>query len=351
VQNFTDDLSWVRGNHTFQFGTNIRIIRNQRTSFANAFDNAITNPSFYSGGAGASLSTPVNNFSPISGSRSGVQNAVTALIGRFSQYTANFTFGHDGSLLTAGTPTKRSFATEEYDGYVQDVWKFRPNLTLTLGLRYGLSRPVYETNGFEVKTNIPLSDYFAKRLAGAASGVPFNDPITLNLSGPANNSTPLYNWDKNNFQPRIAAAWTPRFKSGFLGTIFGRHDESVIRGGFAITNDQYGEQLAVSFDLNNRVGFVSNFTISANTFCTNKSSCAGPLFTGFGQAVRPLPKVPVPSNLIFPNQQPADNSRRIESTLDSKLVAPVNYTWNATFERQLSKGLVVQASYIGTQRT
>ena len=47
------------------------------------------------------LSTPVNNFSPIGGSRSAVQNAVSALIGRFSQYTANFTFAHDGSL-TAG---------------------------------------------------------------------------------------------------------------------------------------------------------------------------------------------------------------------------------------------------------
>src|SRR5712691_10280247 len=105
VQNFTDDLSWIKGDHTLQFGTNIRIIRNERTSSATAFDNAITNPSFYSGGAGASLSSPVNTFSPISGSRSGVQNAVTALIGRFSQYTANFTFARDGKLLAPGTPT------------------------------------------------------------------------------------------------------------------------------------------------------------------------------------------------------------------------------------------------------
>jgi hypothetical protein len=347
VQNFTDDLSWIKGSHTFQFGTNIRIIRNERTSSATAFDNAITNPSFYSGGAGASLSSPVNAFSPISGSRSGVQNAVTALIGRFSQYTANFTFARDGKLLAAGTPTNRNFATEGYDFYVQDVWKFRPNLTFSLGLRYSLSRPVYEKNGFEVKSNIPLSDYFAKRLAGAKAGVPFNDPITLELSGPANNKSPLYNWDKNNFQPRASIAWSPRFKSGFLSRIFGKNEESVLRGGFAITNDYYGEQLAVSFDLNNAVGFVSNFTTSANTFCTNNAACVGPLFTGYGQAVRPLPKIVIPGSLVFPKQQPADDSRRIESTLDSKLVAPINYTWNATFERQLPKGFVVQASYIG----
>ena len=347
VQNFTDDLSWNRGNHTIGVGANIRLIRNTNIGFANAFDNAIANPSFYSGGAGASLSTPVNNFSPISGSRSGVQNAVSALIGRFSQYTANFTFGHDGSLLPAGSATNRTFATEEYDGYVQDVWRFRPNLTFTFGLRYGLGRPVYETKGFELRSNISLSDYFEKRLAGAKAGVPFFDPITFNLSGPANNAAPLYNWDKNNFQPRVAVAWTPKFKSGFLGKIFGSHDESVIRGGFAITNDQYGEQLAVNFDLANAVGFVSNFTTSANTFCTNNAACAAPRFTGFGQAVRPLPRVVVPGKLTFPSQQPADGSRRIETSFDSKLVAPTNYSWNVTYERQLPHGLVVQAAYLG----
>lgn len=347
VQDFVDDLSWTRGNHNWQFGTNIRIIRNQRVSFASAFDNAITNPSFYSGGAGASLSTPVNNFSPISGSRSVVQNALTALIGRFSQYTANFTFNNDGSLLSSGKPTNRNFATEEYEWYAQDVWKFRSNLTITAGLRYSLSRPIYETKGFEMKSNIPLSDLFAQRLAGAAAGTPVNTSITFDRSGPANGRPPLYNWDKNNFAPRVAVAWSPAFRHGFLGRVLGKNNQSVFRGGFAMTYDQYGEQLAVSFDLNNAVGFVSNFTTPANTFCTQFTSCVGPLFTGFGQAVRGLPKVNVPAQLNFPNLQPADNSRRIESTLDSKLVAPVNYSWNFTYERELPKGLVIQASYLG----
>ncbi|MGH9903152.1 MAG: hypothetical protein ACRD68_15200, partial [Pyrinomonadaceae bacterium] len=42
IHNFTDDFSWVAGNHTAQFGTNIRVIRNRRTSFSNAFDVALT---------------------------------------------------------------------------------------------------------------------------------------------------------------------------------------------------------------------------------------------------------------------------------------------------------------------
>ncbi|HEY2973514.1 MAG TPA: TonB-dependent receptor [Pyrinomonadaceae bacterium] len=354
VQTIADDMSWVRGNHTFQFGGNIRILRNNRIGFSNAFDNAIANPSFYSGGAGASLSTPISNFATANGipsftsaDRAAVQNAVSALIGRFSQYTANFTFGADGTLLSTGTPTDRTFATEEYEPYVQDIWKFRPNLTFTLGLRYSLSHPIYEKNGFEMKSNIPLSDLFDQRVAAAAKGQVVNTSITFDRSGKANGRPPLYDWDKNNFQPRVAVAWSPKFERGFLAKMFGRNNESQFRGGFAITNDQYGSALAVNFDLANAVGFVSNFTTSANTFCTNNVACLAPQFTAFGQAVRPLPFVIVPAKLNFPNLQPADNSRRIETSLDSRLVAPINYSWNFTYERQLPKGLFVQASYIG----
>src|SRR5262249_19209358 len=47
VHNFTDDLSWVKGNHNFQFGVNVRKINNQRVSYGTAYDFAETNPSFY----------------------------------------------------------------------------------------------------------------------------------------------------------------------------------------------------------------------------------------------------------------------------------------------------------------
>ena len=351
VQNITDDLSWIRGSHTWQFGGNVRIIRNHSVDFTSSFDNAITNPSFYAGGAGATQSNAINAFSPIgAGFTSAVQNAATALIGRFTQYSGVFSFNKDGSLKKLGDPNIRNFATEEYDGYVQDVWKVKRNLTLTAGLRYSISHPVYETTGFEVKTNIPLSDYFASRIQASANGTAFNDLITVIPSGKANHASPLYNWDKNNFQPRVALAWSPRFKTGFLARILGKDEQSVFRGGFAITNDYYGEQLAVSFDLNNTIGYVSSQTTAANTF--NTSSRPGPLFTGFGQTVRTFPCSPrfcisIPSQVTFPNSQPADGNPRIESSLDSKLVAPINYSWNFTYERQLPKGLLIQAAYIG----
>ncbi len=357
VYNIVDDLSWIKGNHTVQFGMNFRITRNSRSTFAAAFDSAITNPSFYAGGGNASISNPVRNFlraslgqpTLILVNNSSVQNAVTAMIGRYSQYSGNFTFDHSGAPLPAGTPSARTFATEDYDTYFQDTWRIARNLTLTYGLRYSLGRPVYETKGFEVKPGIPLDVYFSARRAAELQGINFTAPLTLDLSGPANGRSPMYRWDKNNFQPRVALAWQPNFENKWLTAIFGTGGKSVIRGGAAITNDYYGQSLAVAFDLNNTLGFTGSTNINANAF--NTTTNPAPLFTSFTQDVRTLPGISAPTPVIFPATPPitptSSTSRAIQASLDEGLTAPVNYQFSMTFERELPKGLTIQASYLG----
>jgi len=346
VHNFTDDISWIHGNHNIQFGANIRKINNARVSFANAFDNAVTNPSWYSGGgkreSGAFQTYLTTNNLP--GGRPGeslsstseVQNAATAIIGRLNQYTANFTFAKDLSLQSTGVPSARNFATQAYDSYIQDTWKVNPRLTLTLGLRYSLERPVYETKGFEVRPTVPLGTYFAQRLAAATQGQNFGDPIVLNLSGPANNGPSMYDWDKNNFQPRVAFAWS-----------LDKESKSVLRGGLAMTNDYYGQALAVDWDLNSTLGFTESSNINANKYNTISTSRLAPLFMGYNQAIRPLPNLTIPVSLQLPLSQPLDNGERIEQSLDSKLHAPTEYVWNLTFERQLPANSVLSLSYVG----
>lgn len=356
VQNITDDVSYIWKSHTFQFGTNIRLISNQRSSFSSSFDNAITNPSFYSSsvfgtatsGAVASYIT-ANSLSPIaSSSFSNFQNSATALIGRFTQYTANFLFQKSGTVQASGTPSVRDFRTREYDFYAQDVWKLGTSLTVTMGLRYSISKPVWEANGYEVKPTMGLGEYFAKRAAGYESGTPYNQPIVLDLSGPANNKTPLYTWDKNNFQPRVAVAWSPDFGNNFFGNFVGRDGKGVIRGGFGIFNDYYGQALAVRFDLNNALGFASSTTINANTY--NLTTNLGPLFSGFGQPVRTLPGITVPSGISFPRQAPNRSyPTAIQGGLDENITAPINYNWSLTWERTLPKGFVISASYLGRE--
>ena len=61
VHNLVDDVSWIKGSHTFQFGTNVRMTRNSRVSYANAFDSAVTNPSFYSS-SGAVVSRAIDAY-------------------------------------------------------------------------------------------------------------------------------------------------------------------------------------------------------------------------------------------------------------------------------------------------
>ncbi len=351
VQNFTDDFTVIKGNHTIQVGGNVRIIRNNRQDLGSSYDSATANPSFYSS-SGRVLDRPITSagYTIGSGQRSIVQNALSALIGRFSQYTGQYNYDLEGNVLAAGTPTVRNFATEEYDVYAQDIWKPFRTLTLTLGLRYGLSRPVYEKNGYEVTPSVNLSDFFNQRVQSAADGTPYNALISFDYAGPTYKKPGFYKLDKNNFQPRIAAAWSPDFESGFLKTIFGGQGKSTFRGGFAITNDHFGEQLAVSFDALSTLGFTTQNTIAANTY--NTSSSPAPRFTGFGQSIRSLPGLVAPNRFttdVTPGclNGTEDCPQRIESSLDSAIVTPVHYSWNVSYGRELPKGMYVEASYVG----
>ncbi|MGH9883318.1 MAG: hypothetical protein ACRD6N_17925, partial [Pyrinomonadaceae bacterium] len=203
------------------------------------------------------------------------------------------------------------------------------------------------TNGVQVKPVQSLGEYFLRRQESAASGVPLNDPITLDLAGKGNNRPGYYKQDWNNFAPSVAFAWSPDFGDNFFGRLIGRNGKSVVRGGFRMTYDRIGSQLAVNFDLNSALGFSSSQTVAANTF--NVSDRQGPLFTGFNQNVRTLPFLVgnLPQNLVFPLTTPSDEAQRIESSLDDTLTTPYNYSVNFSYGRELGKGLSFEASYVG----
>lgn len=357
THNFTDDFTWTKGDHTIQFGTNVRIIRNKRTSMASAIDNGSTNFGFYTN-SGDDLLIPINEYLDANFGTAvddawinSAQSSLVALLGRLNQYTANFIFDIDGNPVS-GQPTVREWATEEYDFYVQDSWKVRPSLTVNFGLRYGLSRPVYETNGFQAAPNIPLDEYFQRRQEASFNGQNYDEPLIVDLAGPKNNRPDFYEWDTNNFQPRVSAAWSPNFKDGWLAKIFGTNRASVIRGGFSMTNDYFGQQLAVQFDAANTLGFVSNYTTPPNNFnildCADPAICfPAPLITGLNMNIRNLPGVTVPGQLVFPLQREQDLSLQIESSIDRGVKSPVHYTWNVTYGRELPLKMYVEASYIG----
>jgi hypothetical protein len=352
VHNFADDITWTKGNHVYQFGPNIRLITNTRDSFGSAYDFVQTNPSGYNAsgailtragvdGTGAQIFANVDpNF------EASLRNSISAYIGRFSSYTSNFLYDASGKILPTGTSSKRSFATQEYDVYGQDSWRLKQNLTLTYGLRWGTSTPVYERNGFEVVPTTSLGDFFDKRVAGANAGTPYNAPITLDKGGKFYHKAGFYPQDWNNFGPSVALAWSPNF-NGLLGKVLGRDSKSVLRGGFRVTYDHIGGQLAVNFDASNQLGFASALSIPVNTY--NVTTSLAPQFTGGIPDVRTFFGIAgnFSSQLTFPLTQPSDQAQRIETSLDSRISTPYNYSAAFSYEREFGKGFKIQAAYVG----
>jgi hypothetical protein len=352
VHNIADDIAWTHGNHLFQFGPNIRFITNTRNSFGNSFDFMQTNPSGYdvSGAvlthAGLDASGALIFPNMLASDEANLRNALSAVIGRFSSYTANFLYDASGKILPSGTSSARTFKTQEYDLYFQDSWRMKTNLTLTYGLRWNTSTPVYEANGFEVVPTTPLGDFFDARVAGSNAGTPYNVPITLDKGGKFYHKAGFYPQDWNNFGPSIAVAWSPNFK-GVLGKLLGREGRSSLRGGFRVVYDHIGGQLAVNFDGSNQLGFASALSIPVNTY--NVSTRLAPLYTGGIPDVRAFPGIAgvFGTQLTFPLTAPSDGAQRIETSLDSRITTPYNYQAAFSYEREIGKGFKIQAAYVG----
>ena len=99
------------------------------------------------------------------------QRAMCVMLGVVNQYSGTYNFGHDGKAVPFGEPLARSFGTRVYEFYVQDVWKMRPDLTVTYGIRYGSYQMPYEKNGVQVVSTTGLGVYLAERVGASLAGV------------------------------------------------------------------------------------------------------------------------------------------------------------------------------------
>ncbi len=109
--------------------------------------------------------------------------------------------------------------------YFQDDWKFSPNLTLNLGVRYSNESPFHTKYG-------TLSNFDSTA----------TDPVTGNRGAIVHPGGALNTRDNNNFQPRVGMAWHPL-------------QRWVFRGGFAVNTidvkfpryrDQFDEYAATA---------------------------------------------------------------------------------------------------------
>ena len=337
MQNIVNDLSWFKGAHTFKFGTNLRFTRIPKNRFQSSYLSATVNPSWVAGIGRRNMPGSVFCTAPIcsqlpavaSAGQAGYADAWLNILGVLSQATQRANYDREGNPIAPGTPVAREIASDEYEFYVQDSWQLRSNLTLTVGVRYSLYSPPYEVNGFQVQPTISMGEWFARRVENMQNGIASNasEIVTFDLSGPKNNRPGFYAWDKNNFAPRIALAWSP-------------NASTVIRGGYTKVFDRVGVGLANNFD--------EGFAFGMST--TLSSAFGGPYesdprvrFTAPGELPPTVPAAP-PGG--FP-QTPPLQAGVITTSIDDTLVTPSAHMASLTIGKDLTSNLAIEAGYIG----
>lgn len=353
VHNFIDDLSWTKGTHTWGFGANFRMIGNIKNSTITSFSDAFINASWLNVSGVANKNTDLDpgatKFASYnlpfvdSGFNNSYDYPVTVLAGIITEVDKRYNFTTTGQTLADGAPNLRHFVNHEFEAYVQDSWRAKPNLTITYGLRWTFLQPPYEKNGVQVAPTASLKRWFNTRSQTMLAGLPFNQPITFDLSGQANNGNPYWQDDFNNFAPRLAVAYSPGFEEGFLGHLFGGPGKSSIRIGAGMYFDHFGEGIVNTFDQDGSFGLSTLLTNTGGVQTVDDAPRVGatdPLYTLPPSLVTPSP------GATFPVTFPLTNFA-VQWGLDDRLKTPYSYGFNMSFERELRNGFTLEAAYVG----
>jgi hypothetical protein len=187
--------------------------------------------------------------------------------------------------------------------YIQDDWKVNRKLTLNLGLRYELTSPMYTADNRQANF-----DPETRQLVLATDG---------SISERA-----LVNLDKNNFAPRVGAAYQLNSKL-------------VLRGGYGLGYN-YWNRMASAEILGTNAPFVTRFSTQqaipasgAVNLCTgnNFQNCFRPTQNGY--------PTNLPSNVILHMQRDM----------------PWGYiqNWHATVQYSLFKDTLIDVAYVGNK--
>ena len=340
--NYADNVTWTKGTHTVQAGLDFRFIRNSRNNYANSFPSYAFNRNTLGGlgGDATKLVTAfVNDKLGTAGltlaQHTAVESGLGDLLGLINQYNAVYQFSKTGDTIPFGTAALREYAVNSYEGYVQDSWHVRHDLTVNAGVRYSNSSAPWEVHGTEVVTTVPLEKYFAERVAAMNAGTPSyaiaDASRTYTLGGAANGKPGWYQRSKLNFGPRFSIAYAPEKPGFFLGK------GSTLRGGLALVYDQYGNDMVYNIDQSGSPGLASSVTQPVNTNFTTSARYGGP-----------LPQLPASPKGGFPYTPKTITGGFDEGVgVVSNLKAPYSLVMNATWSKQLPGKLTLETGYAG----
>jgi len=335
VDQYTDNVAWVRGKHLVKFGGDYQKI------FADTFNDAGINQTISLGTNSANPSGITLSDFPNGGTNSDVSRAGSVyadIVGNLASSQATFNVTSPESGFVAGATRARLFREQDLALYVQDQWRLWPNLTLNAGLRWeylgvptipnGLA--IQLTNASDVWGVSGVGNLFNPNApAGAAPAVGTFDFVS------GSTGVPLYKDDWNNFAPFLGIAWSPDFKKGFLHTIFGSPGRSSIRLGYSISYIHDGFTV-----ISNALG-----TGTTNPGLIQTSAVTTPtgVLTSAGIALTTpdfnIPTTDRDNNLLNPNNG--------VWAIDPNLKIPYVQQWNIGYEREIFPSTALEIRYVG----
>jgi len=274
--NYGDNFTWQRGKHLTKFGA--QIARYQQNNFYPGNDGAL----------GTFDYGTEYTFNP---------NVKTGKGYPFAEFVMDEAY-FSGVGGVAGPVGQRQFRDSFY---VQDDWKFRPNLTFNVGVRYGYDQPIYEVNNKQL--NVDISN---PSTCTSTSGC-------LEYAGKNGNSRALYKSFFGEVMPRFGFAWqiNPR---------------NVLRGGYGITD--YMEGTGSNLRLTMNAPFLYQYEDNATTPTTTSGGSPIATSTGFSSGSKTTIQT---------------TYRAWDKNLRPTFVQQYNLTWQYLFLPHTS----LQTSYVG----
>lgn len=346
-----DDMTLIRGKHTLMFGGEFNPIR-LRNTLTNDF-------TFIQEGLGGSVTglesdipgqlRPSDILGGVDPTQDPSQIAVSnwdgffvGALGVINNVQAAISYNHAGNVLPSGTQVRHDWRIYEYAGYIQDAWRIRSDLTISLGLRYQYQTVPYETNGVQASfLNTNLDAIMAAREQNGLNGVSGPDVtpmLTYQLTGKANNAPPLYPPERHDFSPRLALAWNPAFNEGLLGRILGDR-KTVFRTGASLIYDQTVINAITQLEDQSDYTFGNTYANIFGGGGTINSLQTDPRFDSVNSVPFPIPapafETPVTPTAIF------------NYGLDNQLHTPYEITASFGVQRELPGGLQLEADYYG----
>lgn len=344
VNQLLDNVAVPKGSHTVRTGFDFQQVVADTFNDAGIHPNvtlgsntqnsngitATAFPSLPSGATGTAIVTRAQN----------VFADITGFLGSATQ-TFNVTSPESG--FVKGATRSRIFKERDFALYAQDQWRARNNLTLNYGVRWDYMGVPTLPNGLGIQvTNyrdiFGISGFGNLFNPNAPAGP---DAFTTNnarldfVSGDTGRG--LYNNDWNNFAPFFGFAYSPNFRGGFLGRVFGAEGTSSIRGGYSISYLHDGFTV-ISNALGTGTTNPGLIQASANTTPTGVLTEAGVALS--------TPTFTMP---ITDRQNFLANPNNSLWAIDPNLRTPYVQQWSLGYEREVTRNMAFEVRYVGNR--